>query len=149
MKLGMDAKLYLLTSGTRAAWPGTGAPTNLTLVDNVKDVALNLSTAEADVTTRANNGWKASVSTLKEGSVDFDMICNTSDANFAALQSAFFNRTSVAIAVLDGDKATVGTQGLWADFSIMNFSRDEKLTEAQSVKVSLKPTISSSISQPP
>jgi hypothetical protein len=35
---------------------------------NVRDVTLNLETGEADVTTRANSGWKQTFATLKDGS---------------------------------------------------------------------------------
>ncbi|OQA81987.1 MAG: hypothetical protein BWY31_03485 [Lentisphaerae bacterium ADurb.Bin242] len=59
--LGLDAKLLRGTAGT------TGA----TEVKNVKDLTLNLESGEADVTTRATNGWRASVATLKEASLEF------------------------------------------------------------------------------
>ena len=142
VKLGMACKLYRQTSGTRAAWPGSGSAPDLTEVANVKDVTLNLETGDADVTTRANNGWRAKVGTLKDGSVEFEMIWDTEDEGFAAMQAAFFNNTSIAIAVLDGDASTAGTQGLWADFSVTNFSREEPLEDAVKAKVTIKPTYS-------
>ena len=61
VKLGLDAKLYFCAAGIG----GTPTWTELT---NVKNVTLNLQKGEADVTTRANNGWKATAGTLKEGS---------------------------------------------------------------------------------
>lgn len=142
VKLGMSAKLYRLSTGTRAAWPNSGAPENLAELSNVTDVTLNMQKGEADVTTRANNGWKASVGTLKEGSVEFEMIWDPSDAGFTAIQTAFFNNTSIALAILDGAAATVGSQGLWADFSVTNFTRSEPLNEAIKAKVTVKPTYS-------
>ena len=55
-KLGMDATLY------RSATPLDAMNTaeNLTWVEmgNVRDLTLSLETGEADVTTRANNGWR-------------------------------------------------------------------------------------------
>lgn len=56
LKLGMAAKLYFKAGGVAAA----GAWTEL---GNVKDVTLSLETGEADVTTRANAGWKATIGT--------------------------------------------------------------------------------------
>ena len=53
--LGLDAKLFRGTAGTQAA----------TEVTNVKDLTVTLESGEADVTTRATSGWKASVATLK------------------------------------------------------------------------------------
>ena len=45
--LGLDAKLMRGTAGATAA----------TEVKNVKDLTLNLESGEADVTTRATEGW--------------------------------------------------------------------------------------------
>ncbi|MCK6458214.1 MAG: hypothetical protein L6Q92_17005, partial [Phycisphaerae bacterium] len=67
IKLGMDARLNYKTGGQG----GGGAWTELA---NVKDVTLSLETGEADVTTRANSGWRAIVATLKEASVEFEMV---------------------------------------------------------------------------
>jgi hypothetical protein len=43
-------------------------------------VTLNLEAGEAEVTTRANSGWRATVATLKEASVEFEMVWDTGDA---------------------------------------------------------------------
>jgi len=128
IKLGMEAKLYHGPAGSTAT-------SELT---NVKDVTLNLETGEADVTTRGNQGWRATVATLKNGSVEFEMIWDTSDAGFTAIQQAYFNNTPIALAILDG----AGGSGLDADFSITNFTRNEPLEEAMTVSVTAKPTYS-------
>ena len=132
IRLGMEAKLYYNT-GTYAA------PTWVELT-NVKDVTLNLESGEADVTTRANSGWRATAATLKEGSIEFEMVWDTADTGFTAIQQAFFNNTTLEFAVLDDDVATSGTQGLRATMSITNFSRNEPLEEAVTVNVTAKPT---------
>lgn len=131
-KLGMDAKLYR-NSGTYEL------PTWVEIA-NVKDVTLNLEKNEADVTTRANNGWRATVGTLKDGSLDLEMLWDTDDAGFTAIKDAYFNGTSVEMAVMDGAIATVGTQGLRATMAVTNFSRNEPLEEAITVSVTVKPT---------
>ena len=59
IKLGMEAKLFYKVGGQS----GGGAWTELA---NVRDVTLTLEAGEADVTTRANQGWRATVATLKE-----------------------------------------------------------------------------------
>ena len=135
IRLGMDAKLYFKTGGVG----GGGAWTELT---NVKDVTLNLETGEADVTTRGNAGWRATVGTLKEGSIEFEMVWDTGDAGFTAIKNAYFNNTLIGFAVMDGGILTAGSQGLQADFSITNFSRKEALEEALTVSVTAKPTYS-------
>jgi hypothetical protein len=132
VKLGMQAKLYR-NSGSY------GTPTWVE-VGNVKDLTLNLEAGEADVTTRSNSGWRATVATLKDGSIEFEMVWDTTDANFTAIQQGFFNNTPVEFAIMDGAIATAGSQGLRATMSITNFSRSEALEEAIMVSVTAKPT---------
>lgn len=126
--LGMNCKAYYGTAGSTAS-------NELT---NVRDVTLNLETAEADVTTRGNSGWRAMTATLKEGTAEFEMVWDTSDAGFTAVKDAWLNSTSIALAFLDG----AGGSGLDADFSITNFSREEPLEEAVKVSVTAKLTYS-------
>jgi predicted secreted protein len=128
IKLGMNAKLYHGAAGSKA--------TNV--IGNVKDVTLNLETGEADVTTRGNQGWRAKVATLKEGSVEFEMVWDTADTAFTAIQQAWFNTTPIAFLILDSENG----QGLDADFVVTNFSRKEPLEEAITVSVTIKPTYS-------
>jgi len=134
VKFGLDAKLYLSAGGI-----GTPSWTELS---NVKNVTLNLQKGEADVTTRANNGWKATAGTLKEGSIEFEMVWDTADTGFGAIKDAYFNNTVIGLAVMDGAMDAAGSQGLWADCMITDFSRDEPLEDAIKVKVTAKPTYS-------
>lgn len=123
--LGLNAKLFRGASGTQAKEE----------MKNVKDVTLNLETGEADVTTRATEGWKASVATLKDASLEFGMLYDPTDPDLDAIQEAFLGNTPLAFFITDGD----GT-GLDADFSITNFSIEQPLEEAMSVSVTAKPT---------
>jgi len=132
VRLGMDAKLYRNN--------GDYATPDWVEVTNVKDLTLNLEAGEADVTTRANAGWRAIVATLKDGSIEYEMVWDTADTNFTEIQQAFFNNTTIEFAVMDGDIAASGTQGLRATMSITNFSRNEPLEEAIMVSVTAKPT---------
>jgi len=135
-KLGMDCKLYY-DSTPLAGTPDTGSWTE---IDNAKDVTLNLETGEADITTRANNGWRATAATLKDGTIEFEMLWDTDDAGFTALQTAWANRAEIALAAMDGDITTVGNEGLAGNFTVTNFSRNEPLEEAVTVNVSVKPS---------
>ncbi|MDD3155652.1 MAG: phage tail tube protein [Victivallaceae bacterium] len=125
--LGLDAKLMRGTAGATAA----------TEVKNVKDLTLNLESGEADVTTRATEGWKASVATLKEASLEFGILYDTEDADFTAFQAAYFSNTPLALFVTDGNGS-----GLDADWSITGFSMEQNLEEAVTVSVTAKPTAS-------
>lgn len=130
--LGMNAKLYRNTGSY-------GSPT-WDEVTNVRDVTLNLETGEADVTTRGNNGWRATVATLRDASVEFEMVWDTTDTDFTAIQQAFLNNTTIEFAVMDGNIATSGNQGLRATMMVTSFSRNEALEEALTVSVTIKPT---------
>jgi len=132
VKLGMNCKLYYNTGDyTTPVWVE---------ITNAKDVTLNLEASEADVTTRGNAGWRATTAALRDGSVDFEMIWDTADTAFAAIQAAYFANSAVEVAVMDGDITTVGSEGLRASMSVTSFTRNEPLEEAVSVAVGLKPT---------
>jgi len=137
--LGMDCKLYrcaTLLDGD------TNTPDLATWIelDNAKDVTVNLETGEADITTRANNGWRATAATLKDGSIEFEMLWKPADAGFAALQAAWAAGSEIAIAALDGADDADGSEGLASNFTVTNFSRSEPLEEAVTVSVTLKPS---------
>jgi predicted secreted protein len=138
-RLGMDAKLYRNTASF-------GSPT-WTEVTNVKDLTLNLEKGEADVTTRANGGWRATVGTLKDASIEFQMVWDTADAGFSAMQQAFFSNTPIEFAVMDGDITDPDSEGLRATFDIFSFTRNEALEEAIMVDVTIKPTYAANAPQ--
>lgn len=131
MKLGLDAKLY--RNGGDYDTPTWNE------MKNAKDVTLNLEAGEADASTRGNAGWRATLTALKDASVEFEMVYDNADPNFAAIKDAFFSGGTVDLAVMDGDIAANGTQGLRAVMSVINFSRNEPLEEALTVSVTVKP----------
>ena len=134
IKLGMEGKIYFDPLGVGGStW---------TEMSNAKDVTLNLESGEADVTTRANQGWRATIATLRDASVEFEMVWDTLDAGFAAIKDAYMNKTPIGLAIMDGDITAAGSQGLQANCSIMKFTRAEQLEEAMSVSVTVKPTYS-------
>ncbi len=126
MKLGFEGKLYYGAAGSLATNEMT----------NVRDITVSVENGEADVTTRASNGWKATAATLKSGSIEWEMIWEPGDAGFDAIKNAYFNNTAIALAALDGADG----EGLDADFSITKFSRSEPLEDAMKVSVTAKPT---------
>ena len=76
--LGLDAKLFRGEAGTQATIE----------VTNVKDVSLTLESGEADVTTRAAQGWKLSAATLKEASLEINILYDTEDEDFIVTETA-------------------------------------------------------------
>lgn len=134
IRLGLDCALYYNSAGY-----ATPAFTEIT---NCRDVTLNLEKNEADVTTRGSNSWRAMVGVLKDGSVDFQMIWDTEDTAFTAIKDAFFNNTVIDIAVMSGPIDDAESEGLRAEMSVINFTRNEPLEEAATVDVTVRPTYS-------
>ena len=122
--LCMNAKLYYGAAGGSAA----------TEMGNVRDVTLTLEAGEADVTTRANLGWRATAPTLRECTAEFEMVWDPTDAGFSAIKNAFLTAGLVALKILD----QAGGQGPDGDFAITSFSRNEALEEAITVSVTAK-----------
>ena len=134
IRLGMEAVLNYKAGGQ----DGAGAWVELA---NVRDVTLSLEAGEADVTTRANSGWRAVVATLKEASVEFEMVWDTADAGFGVVKDAYLANAPIGMQILDGSSSGAG-EGLQADFMILSFSRSESLEEAITVSVTAKVTYS-------
>jgi hypothetical protein len=129
--LGMNAGLYQGAAGATD-------PATMTEVDNVRDVTLTLEAGAADITTRGNSGWRATAPTLRECTVEFQMVWRPGDAVFDAVKSAFLTAGTVALAALDQKVAVTGAQGPLGDFAITNFSRNESLEEAIVADVTAK-----------
>lgn len=163
VRLGIDAKIYytpLLNTSTGVAWntptPTTPWPSTLVPTDsanstqsmleltNCKNVTLGLEKSLADVSTRATGGWKAEVAVLKSGSIDMTMLWDAADKGFANIQHAFLNDKYIFLGIMDGNAATTTTgyriQGLYAPFTVSNFTRNEALEDAITASVTFKPT---------
>lgn len=143
--MGIDCKLYFLSSGPRATWGTTSngvttgaAPASLTEIKGVKDVTVANSKTMGDITSRRSK-FKKSKSAYKEASIEFEILWEPSDTAFAALRTAYFGDDTIAVAALDGDKATAGVSGLWADFEVESFDRSEGLGDGATAKVKLIP----------
>ena len=128
--LGMNAKIFQGAAGA--------ALSALAEMSNVKDVTLNLEAGEADVTTRANQGWRATAPTLRECTAEFEMQWKPGDSCFEAIKNAFLLAGAVRLAILTGPLDTADSEGPFGDFSITNFSRNEPLEESVSVSVTAK-----------
>lgn len=138
---GLDCKLYYNTTApTPAAVPDSGV--GWVLAANVKDVDLDGSTDQADVTTRNNNGWKAARATLKDGSITFSMVYDTSDAAFTAFKDAWEDGTTIGVEMLSGVRTVQATVGLRAEMSVTNFRLRQPLDGVMEVDVTVTPTLS-------
>lgn len=125
--LGYEAKLNYKSGGIAAGGSWTA-------ITNAKDVTVNGEKGEADVTTRANNGYRARKGALKDLTIDFEMVWDTSDAAFNAMRDSFYNGTLIGIQALD----VLNGQGPQMDMEVFGFNKKEPLEEAQSVSITLK-----------
>ncbi len=125
-RLGMQGVTNYKTGGIA----GGGSWTALT---NIRDLTLGLTTGVADMTTRANNGWRAQIATLREATINWDMVWDTADAGFTAIKTAFLTNAVIGLQIYDG--SAEGSQGLQADVMITGFERDESLEEGMKVSV--------------
>ena len=128
--LGMNAKLYQGASDD--------ALDSMSVVDHVRDVTVTMDSGEADITTRGNSGWRATAATLRECSVEFEMLWKPGDAIFEAIKNAFLSAGTVELAALDQARDVTGAQGPKGNFAITSFSRSEPLEEAITVSVTAK-----------
>ena len=128
---GNEAKLYRNT--------GTYGSPVWDEVTNVRDLDLGVEKGQADASTRGAS-WRQYLTTLKDASIDFSMLWDTSDLDFSAIQDAFFNDTQVELAIMDGDISVAGAEGLRATFDVVTFTRHEPLEDAMSVDVAIKPS---------
>ncbi|MDO5554355.1 MAG: phage tail tube protein [Planctomycetia bacterium] len=97
-------------------------------VKNVQDVTVTLSAGEADITTRGNRGWRQTVPTLRECTIEFTMLYLPGDTTFDTLHEAFES----------GDTVAVSVEGISGQFGVTNFSYEQPLEDAVKVNVTLK-----------
>lgn len=133
VKLGKDAVLYRNTSGNFAAPTWDDIP-------NVRDLTQSLEKGDADVSRRSGGGWRERLGTLKDGSVEFQMLFDEADPDFIAFRDAFLNDTLVDVLVCSGDVGTTGEQGLHAEMGVFGFGLGQELENGQTVDVVLRPS---------
>lgn len=134
---GDSAKLYYGYAGT-----ALGSLTELT---NVKDLNVALERNEADVTTRANAGWSQTAPTLRNNTLEFEMVAKPSDAAVDAILATYLGTygsgadgETIQLAALDGDRSTSGTKGINAEYCITNVSRSEPIDGVITYSVTAK-----------
>lgn len=107
-------------------------------VENIKDLTLDLSASEADVSTRASD-WRQIKATLQDVTVTFQMLYDTADADWTAFHDAFINKTNIDLFVADGASGTNGTEGLHAEFTVTQFSVSEALEDVLLCDITCRP----------
>lgn len=130
--LGMNAKIYI----------------NQKEFANVKDVTMNFSRSTADVTTRANDGWRANVGTLREATASFQMVKyqdgsgDNTNNDAGTILDAFLNNGESSLLkamILDAAPAD-GGEGVYGYWSVTSCNRSEALEDAITYDVELSLT---------
>lgn len=133
-RLGKDAKIYR-NSGSRLS------PTWVE-VSIVKENTLNLEKGEFDGSTRGTGGWRAKAGTLKDASIELEVMHKPTDAAVIAFMDAFLAGTNIEMQIMDGDRTVQGNEGLHADMQVMSMSRAEPLEEGIVWSITVTPGIS-------
>jgi hypothetical protein len=128
--VGLDAKLYHNT--------GTYGSPVWAEIDKARDVTTSMEAGEADVSSRSSGGWRETLQTLKDASIEFDLVWDTAAEGFTELRDSLLNGVDIEMLVLDGLSTATGKEGLRATFRVFNFSRNEPLEDAVTASVSMK-----------
>ena len=129
---GKDFKLYRNTDD-----PYDNSPT-WSEVTNVRDVTRSLEAALADASIRGSD-FRLQVPTLKDFSVDFQMVYDPDDTHYDAMEDAYFENEGQEFVILDGPISTVGSKGIRFQGYISNFSVNEALEDVGLTDVSIVP----------
>lgn len=128
---GLDCKLYYNT--------GTYGTPTWTEIDNCRDLSMSREKGDADGSKRSST-WREKLTTLKDMSIEWEMVYDTEDANFAALKTAWDDNTNLDLAIADGAIATSGTEYTRAICKLFDFTEEQPLEDVVVVSVSAAPT---------
>ena len=130
--LGLDAVLLVAA----AAGDTPEVITGLAEYEEVVNVDLNISAGEADVTTRANDGWRSFCQTLKEATIDVTAMYKGSNTELNIIRTAFLGNDLIDAAVMTGGEGP--REGLVGRWAITEFSLGQQLEEGQEITISLR-----------
>jgi hypothetical protein len=137
VKTGNEAKAYHNT--------GTYGTPVWDEITNIRDLTVSVEKNKIDASKRGST-WRLNKFGLKDASVDFQMLFDEDDTDFAVIRDMFFAAPAAAtqeFALMSEDIATVGSEGLRALMEVASFTKNEPLEDVQTVDVSLAPVPSS------
>ncbi len=131
-QIGLRCKLYRNT--------GTYNSPVWTLITTVKDVTFAITKGDADGSSRAST-WKGHLPTLKDMSLEYEILRTRVLGDNDALRDSFLNDTILDIAVADQTISTSGTEYLRADVFTTEFSRKEPLEGPVTISIKHLPYV--------
>lgn len=126
LKLGFESKLYIGPAGATAT----------TEAKNVKDVTLDLESAEVDASSRASGKFKIYIQGRIDAGLEFKMNVDEDDTTLSTIRTAWLNRTAIAVKVDLGDGMAFDTDAI-----VTKFTNEQPDEEIISYSVSVKPTM--------
>lgn len=132
-KFGRNCKVYTGTSGTIAA----------TLLDDVIEVSVNITSDQIESSSRNGPDWKTFEQGAKDATIEITMMRKaTAQTGYDVLRGAFTGGTAISLLVLDGLSSVADSQGLDIDVNVFDMSRPEPYGDAVKVTFSCKPCAS-------
>lgn len=128
---GFDCVIEVNATGVTG---GTWVPLLL-----ARDVTVNLSRAEIDVSSRGGAGWRERIGGLKDLSIEFDMLDATADPGYVIVRVAFLTGANIGVRAINGAVFGSGGEGPLSLMQIYNFTRGEPLEDALTFNVTLMP----------
>lgn len=100
-----------------------------------RDVSLDMSATEIDVTTRDSSGWKEFLQGLKEWGATVDQLWVPTDAGLQALRDAYLSGNELSVVFTDDDG-----WGFSGTAIVTGLGKPEPLDDAVALNVTLKGT---------
>jgi len=109
-------------------------------VTRIRDLTLSLTASEVDITTRADDGWRARRAGLREWGAEFELLAVSGDIVWDSLENAFTEGSNLTATIADYLGHSVS-----GTVYVTSFTRNEPLDGAVTANVTLvgaaKPTI--------
>ena len=111
----------------------------------VVEVTRNATVSEADSSDRCGNGFRSSIQTLRELSLDATMIKKkNSDGTLAGgldiIQDAYFNGDIISVVMLDDAHTVDGADGVCFNCQLFDLTEEQPLEDVIKLSVTLKNT---------
>src|SRR5262245_8182102 len=136
-KVGLDMFAYVNTA--------TFASPTWLLIDVCRDVTVDMSKGEADLSLRGST-WRRRRGTLKEGSISMELLYAPGNPSYDKIADAFLAGTILDIALSDGTLPAGPANYFRADVEVFGFTRNEPLEDA--VTISSTMNIAASVNEP-
>ena len=137
VRRGFAGKLYRNTGNY-------GTPT-LNAVDAVGDVTVTVTMEEADASTREGAGLRQYEPTMLGIEISGQLREDETDADYLALEAAYYQRSELDLWVLSGPSTESGVRGFRGDFKIFDWTLSQQLAGVQMRDFKIKPCVGANV----